>query len=226
MNRDDPWDSETAKSYDTPGTGMFAPDLLRRTVDRLVALAGGGVHPFVQGIRVLAHQRLWRGDPDAAQVACDGRPDVGDVLEGGGFGGMAGLHRAEFTPATSRSAGVATALLQRTDELAHVRAQGCEQVVGVLAVVEHQPAQQLGADDQRGTLVAAEAALALDVLENAHPVVMAGVFEFDGAAAIALQAIVLDGRDGDAVAVGVVGHGGVRRWRGGDHGQDRRARQP
>ena len=71
-----------------------------------------------------------------------------------------------------------------------------------------------------------EAALALDVLENAHPVVMAGVFEFDGAAAIALQAIVLDGRDGDAVAVGVVGHGGVRRWRGGDHGQDRRARQP
>lgn len=38
----DPWDSETAKSYDTPGTGMFAPELLSQTVDRLAVLAGGG----------------------------------------------------------------------------------------------------------------------------------------------------------------------------------------
>ena len=35
MMPSDPWDSETAKSYDTPGTGMFAPDLLKQTVDRL-----------------------------------------------------------------------------------------------------------------------------------------------------------------------------------------------
>lgn len=38
----DPWDSETARSYDTPGAGMFAPELLRQTVDRLAALAGDG----------------------------------------------------------------------------------------------------------------------------------------------------------------------------------------
>lgn len=38
----DPWDRETAKSYDTPGTGMFAPELLSQTVDRLAVLAGGG----------------------------------------------------------------------------------------------------------------------------------------------------------------------------------------
>ncbi|MCM5555112.1 bifunctional 2-polyprenyl-6-hydroxyphenol methylase/3-demethylubiquinol 3-O-methyltransferase UbiG [Pleomorphomonas sp. NRK KF1] len=38
----DPWDRETARSYDTPDTGMFAPELLRQTVDRLAALAGGG----------------------------------------------------------------------------------------------------------------------------------------------------------------------------------------
>ncbi len=38
----DPWDSETARSYDTPGTGMFAPELLGQTVDLLAALAGGG----------------------------------------------------------------------------------------------------------------------------------------------------------------------------------------
>jgi SAM-dependent methyltransferase len=42
MMPSDPWDSETAKSYDTPGTGMFAPDLLKQTVDRLAVLAGGG----------------------------------------------------------------------------------------------------------------------------------------------------------------------------------------
>lgn len=42
MNRDDIWDSNTAQSYDTPGTGMFAPDVLEPTVERLAQLAGGG----------------------------------------------------------------------------------------------------------------------------------------------------------------------------------------
>jgi len=36
------WDVHTAGSYDTPGTGMFAPEVLGPTVDRLVALADGG----------------------------------------------------------------------------------------------------------------------------------------------------------------------------------------
>jgi SAM-dependent methyltransferase len=36
------WDAETARRYDTPGVGMFAPDVLGPTVDRLVALAHGG----------------------------------------------------------------------------------------------------------------------------------------------------------------------------------------
>jgi SAM-dependent methyltransferase len=38
----DIWDSETAQSYDTPGTGMFSPDVLGPTVDRLAELAGDG----------------------------------------------------------------------------------------------------------------------------------------------------------------------------------------
>jgi len=36
------WDAETARRYDTPGTGMFAAEVLGPTVDRLVALADGG----------------------------------------------------------------------------------------------------------------------------------------------------------------------------------------
>jgi len=36
------WDSETARSYDTPGTGMFSPDVLGPAVDRLAELSGGG----------------------------------------------------------------------------------------------------------------------------------------------------------------------------------------
>ncbi|APY90143.1 class I SAM-dependent methyltransferase [Streptomyces alfalfae] len=36
------WDAEVAQSYDSPGTGMFAPEVLGPTVDRLVELAGGG----------------------------------------------------------------------------------------------------------------------------------------------------------------------------------------
>lgn len=42
MPRDEIWDAETARTYDTPGTGMFAPELLGSTVDRLAELAGSG----------------------------------------------------------------------------------------------------------------------------------------------------------------------------------------
>lgn len=42
MDHKDIWDAEAAKTYDTPGTGMFDPLLLRQTVDRLSALAAGG----------------------------------------------------------------------------------------------------------------------------------------------------------------------------------------
>jgi SAM-dependent methyltransferase len=36
------WDFEAAQRYDTPGTGMFAPEVLGPTVDRLAELAGSG----------------------------------------------------------------------------------------------------------------------------------------------------------------------------------------
>ncbi|WP_067970794.1 class I SAM-dependent methyltransferase [Nocardiopsis trehalosi] len=42
MRQDEIWDTETAQEYDTPGTGMFAPEVLGPTVDRLAGLAGGG----------------------------------------------------------------------------------------------------------------------------------------------------------------------------------------
>lgn len=42
MARDGIWDAEAAARYDTPGQGMFAPEVLGPTVDRLVELAAGG----------------------------------------------------------------------------------------------------------------------------------------------------------------------------------------
>ena len=42
MRPDDVWDVAAAQRYDTPGAGMFAPEVLGPTVDRLVELAGGG----------------------------------------------------------------------------------------------------------------------------------------------------------------------------------------
>jgi SAM-dependent methyltransferase len=42
MHNNDMWDIETARSYDTPGTGMFSPDVLGPTVDRLAELVGDG----------------------------------------------------------------------------------------------------------------------------------------------------------------------------------------
>jgi SAM-dependent methyltransferase len=42
MRHEDIWDDEAAKVYDTPGTGMFAPDVLGPAVNRLAELAGQG----------------------------------------------------------------------------------------------------------------------------------------------------------------------------------------
>lgn len=40
--QEDAWDDDVARRYDTPGTGMFAADVLEPTVQRLVELAAGG----------------------------------------------------------------------------------------------------------------------------------------------------------------------------------------
>ncbi|HVA93655.1 MAG TPA: class I SAM-dependent methyltransferase [Candidatus Dormibacteraeota bacterium] len=42
MQNDDTWDAEAANAYDTPGTGMFSPDVLEPTVKRLAELAADG----------------------------------------------------------------------------------------------------------------------------------------------------------------------------------------
>jgi len=42
MRQDEIWDADAAEGYDTPGAGMFAPDVLGPAVDRLAGLAGGG----------------------------------------------------------------------------------------------------------------------------------------------------------------------------------------
>ena len=42
MRQEEIWDVDAARRYDTPGTGMFAPEVLGPTIDRLVDLAGDG----------------------------------------------------------------------------------------------------------------------------------------------------------------------------------------
>jgi SAM-dependent methyltransferase len=42
VQQEDVWDRDAAARYDTPGTGMFAPEVLDPAVDRLVQLAEGG----------------------------------------------------------------------------------------------------------------------------------------------------------------------------------------
>lgn len=42
MDTDRVWDDEAAQHYDTPGTGMFAPEVLGPAVERLAHLAAGG----------------------------------------------------------------------------------------------------------------------------------------------------------------------------------------
>jgi SAM-dependent methyltransferase len=42
MRQEEIWDVDAARTYDTPGTGMFAPEVLEPTVDRLAELARQG----------------------------------------------------------------------------------------------------------------------------------------------------------------------------------------
>ena len=64
MRQDDIWDSEAAGNYDTPGTGMFAPDVLGPAVERLAGLAEGGrVLEFAIGTGRVAIPLAERGVP-------------------------------------------------------------------------------------------------------------------------------------------------------------------
>lgn len=60
------WDDEAAATYDTPGTGMFAPDVLEPAVARLAELAGGGpALEFAIGTGRVAMPLVERGVPVA-----------------------------------------------------------------------------------------------------------------------------------------------------------------
>ncbi len=66
MRHEDVWDAAAARAYDTPGTGVFAPDVLGPAVDRLVALAGGGrALEFAVGTGRVALPLARRGVPVA-----------------------------------------------------------------------------------------------------------------------------------------------------------------
>ncbi|WP_406416653.1 Tn3 family transposase [Streptomyces sp. NBC_00842] len=64
MQQEEIWDGDAAQRYDTPGTGMFAPELLGPTVDRLAELAGGGAAlEFAIGTGRVAVPLVERGVP-------------------------------------------------------------------------------------------------------------------------------------------------------------------
>lgn len=64
MRQEEIWDADAAQRYDTPGTGMFAPDVLGPTVDRLAELAEGGpVLEFAIGTGRVAVPLAARGVP-------------------------------------------------------------------------------------------------------------------------------------------------------------------
>ncbi|OEV04697.1 class I SAM-dependent methyltransferase [Streptomyces oceani] len=66
MRQGEVWDAETARSYDTPGLGMFEPEVLGPTVNRLAALADGGrALEFAVGTGRVAVPLARRGVPVA-----------------------------------------------------------------------------------------------------------------------------------------------------------------
>jgi SAM-dependent methyltransferase len=66
VRQEDIWDADTALRYDTPGEGMFAPEVLGPTVDHLAALAAGGrALEFAVGTGRVAVPLAERGVPVA-----------------------------------------------------------------------------------------------------------------------------------------------------------------
>jgi SAM-dependent methyltransferase len=64
MQQDEIWDVDAAQRYDTPGTGMFAPEVLGQTVGRLAELAGDGrALEFAIGTGRVAVPLVERGVP-------------------------------------------------------------------------------------------------------------------------------------------------------------------
>jgi SAM-dependent methyltransferase len=64
VGQDQIWDTETAERYDTPGEGMFAPEVVGPTVERLAELAAGGrVFEFAIGTGRVAVPLADRGVP-------------------------------------------------------------------------------------------------------------------------------------------------------------------
>jgi SAM-dependent methyltransferase len=71
MRHEDIWDAEAARRYDTPGTGMFAPDVLGPAVDRLAHLAAGGpALEFAVGTGRVAIPLAARGVPVTGIELC------------------------------------------------------------------------------------------------------------------------------------------------------------
>src|ERR1044072_2208202 len=64
MLQNEIWDDQAAQCYDTPGTGMFASEVLEPTVNRLAELTGGGrALEFAIGTGPAALPRAERGLP-------------------------------------------------------------------------------------------------------------------------------------------------------------------
>ncbi|MGW0818797.1 class I SAM-dependent DNA methyltransferase [Streptomyces viridiviolaceus] len=64
MRQEEIWDAHAAQRYDTPGAGMFAPEVLDPAVDRLAELAGqGAALEFAIGTGRVAVPLAGRGVP-------------------------------------------------------------------------------------------------------------------------------------------------------------------
>ncbi|MFD8389065.1 class I SAM-dependent methyltransferase [Streptomyces sp. NPDC059680] len=64
MEQEEIWGAAVARRYDTPGTGMFAPEVLTPTVERLAELADGGAAlEFAIGTGRVAVPLAGRGVP-------------------------------------------------------------------------------------------------------------------------------------------------------------------
>ncbi len=117
MGEKDVWDADAARRYDTPGVGMFAPEVLAPTVDRLAELAERGrALEFAIGTGRVAIPLAERGVP-VTGIELSG-PMIEQLRTQGRRGDDPGGGRATWPPTAHRaSTGSSTSSTTRISNL-------------------------------------------------------------------------------------------------------------
>lgn len=187
LSQDELWDAAAAARYDTPGTGMFAPEVLGPTVERLVELAEGGpALELAVGTGRVAVPLLRRGVPvtgieASAPMLARLRQKVDEQALPVVLGDMADTRVAGEFSLVYLVFNTLANLLTQEAQVACFRNAAAHLRPGGRFVVELWVPDLLGPDVPAQVFAARQGYVALDVMDRATQRVISHHFTFDDA---------------------------------------------